>query len=99
MRLCGLLPTRWQSCFSATVRPYSDISKESTMKELLHNTATRQKGVHLLNTLLQKAIKSGEDDTAEKINGLLEKQSGRLDIIGMCQRHDGGYVRHSARLA
>lgn len=50
---------------------------------LLHNTATRQKGVHLLNTLLQKAIKSGEDDTAEKINGLLEKQSGRLDIIGM----------------
>lgn len=50
---------------------------------LLHNTATRQKGVHLLNTLLQKAIKNGDDNTAEKINGLLEKQSGRLDIIGM----------------
>lgn len=50
---------------------------------LLHNITTRRKGVHLLNTLLQKAIKNKDNDTAEKINGLLEKQSGRLDIIGM----------------
>ncbi len=50
---------------------------------LLHNITTRQKGVHLLNTLLQKAIKNENDSTAAKINGLLDKQSGRLDIIGM----------------
>ncbi len=32
MKLCGLLPTRWRSCFSAIAQRYNDISKESMMK-------------------------------------------------------------------
>lgn len=50
---------------------------------LMQNSATRQKGVHLLNTLLQKANKLNLTDTATHIEGLLEKQSGRLDILGI----------------
>lgn len=51
---------------------------------LLHTVATRQKGLHLLDTLLPKAKKMGADDMAERITALLdERHSSMIDILSI----------------
>ncbi len=51
---------------------------------LLHTRSTRQKGVHLLNTLLQKAVRMKSGKYVKEIETLLdEKTTGKFDILAL----------------
>lgn len=51
---------------------------------LLHTVATRQKGIHLLNTLLPKAKKMKADAMVARIDKLLdERHSSMIDILSL----------------
>lgn len=51
---------------------------------LLRSSKTRQKGVHLLNTMLQKATKLDDKETVGRINTLLERDATKwYDIFAL----------------
>lgn len=51
---------------------------------LLRNSKTRQKGVHLLNTMLQKATKLDDTATVDRINLLLQRDATKwYDIFAL----------------